>query len=310
MATITAPNGSAQASTQESQIVTSTSVDSVLRELVDARTRQVAAEHARRTEQLQQMETRGKRRHAAMLDGLDKSTRELFLKIQAQEAEQAGEARSRMAGVRERLAEAEVLALPRERRPTFTSPRVVATLFPYYGSVYTNGTVFWQGYNPGDLKLWDDASGGGSGIFGTGAGETTFYADWWFYFNTPESRWYSYTMNMPLDGYYIAHADDGFWTSKEARLSMDLRAAGYQYGYKASTQVNMLYEDGQNIDINNRYDNTYTMYYGDLLGGPDIAYLHLTLSLYVYARGDGSFAELNFNDGTANYIGVPWVVVS
>jgi hypothetical protein len=29
----------------------------------------------------------------------------------------------------------------------------------------------------------------------------------------------------------------------------------------------------------------------------------------VYARGGGSTAQLNFSDGSANYIGIPWVYV-
>jgi hypothetical protein len=67
--------------------------------------------------------------------------------------------------------------------------------------------------------------------------------------------------------------------------------------------------DAQNININNRYDNAPVMYYSDILGA-DTAYLRVTQSLYGYARGDGSFAELNFSDGNANYLGTPTVYVS
>jgi hypothetical protein len=51
------------------------------------------------------------------------------------------------------------------------------------------------------------------------------------------------------------------------------------------------------------------MYYADLLGKNDQALLRVSARLYVYARGGGSYSELNFSDGNANYIGVPWVYI-
>ena len=65
---------------------------------------------------------------------------------------------------------------------------------------------------------------------------------------------------------------------------------------------------GQNLNVNDRFDGWRTMYYADLLGA-DWAYLRVTASYYVYARGGGSGAQLNFADGNANFMGVPWVYV-
>ena len=67
--------------------------------------------------------------------------------------------------------------------------------------------------------------------------------------------------------------------------------------------------DSQNINVNDRFDGWRTMYYGDLLG-KDRAYLRVTSSFHVYARGGGSTAQLNFSDGNANYIGMPWVHIA
>jgi hypothetical protein len=36
----------------------------------------------------------------------------------------------------------------------------------------------------------------------------------------------------------------------------------------------------------------------------------VTAAFYVYARGGGSTAQLNFSSGNANYIGVPWVYIN
>jgi hypothetical protein len=132
--------------------------------------------------------------------------------------------------------------------------------------------------------------------------------DWWFSYIPRENRNYSQTIYVPFHGFYIVRADDGFWDSKEAHARIDLSAVGYQYNYKATGSTNVLDIDSQNIDVNDRFDGWRTMYYSDLLGA-DRAYLRVTASFYVYARGGGSTAQLNFIDGDANYLGVPWVYV-
>ena len=185
-----------------------------------------------------------------------------------------------------------------------------ASLQPYYVRLYnSNGAVYYSGYNPGAVDLWDDAQGAGNGWFGSGAASIDVLADWWYYFRPDADRSYSYTVSCPLHGFFICYADDGFWDSKQAHVRLDLSAMGYQYNAKPTTTVNIFDYDGQNINLNSRYDNAPIFYYSDLLGA-DIAYLRVTESLYGYARGDGSHAELNFSDGGANYLGPPTVYVN
>ncbi|MFD2934266.1 hypothetical protein [Spirosoma flavum] len=180
---------------------------------------------------------------------------------------------------------------------------------PYYATLHgSNGAVYWQGYNPGNFDLSDSANGSGSGLFGSGSASFTVYLDWWFTFKAPENRNYAHTIQVPFHGYYIIKADDGFWDSKEAKARIDLSAVGYQYNYKATGSSNVFDMGSQNINVNDRFDGYRTMYYSDLLGA-DQAYLRVTASFYVYARGGGSTAQLNFSDGNANYIGVPWVYI-
>jgi len=189
------------------------------------------------------------------------------------------------------------------------APGSLGWFTPYYGTLHgSDGTVYWQGYNPGNIDLSDHANGAGSGIFGTGAGSFTVYMDWWFTYNAPADRNYGHTIWVPFHGFYILYSDDGFWDSKEAHARIDLSAVGYQYNYKATGSTNVFDLDSQNINVNDRFDGWRTMYYSDLLGA-DRAYLRVSASFYVYARGGGSTAQLNFSDGNANYMGVPWVYV-
>lgn len=91
-------------------------------------------------------------------------------------------------------------------------------------------------------------------------------------------------------------------------MRINLSAVGYQYNYKVTSSTNVLDLHSQNINVNDRFDGWRTMSYSDLLGA-DRAYLRVSASFYVYARGGGSTAQLNFSTGNANYIGVPWVEI-
>src|SRR5262249_33913623 len=114
-----------------------------------------------------------------------------------------------------------------DTHPGFNRPKLAITAFaaawvtPYYATLHgSDGTIYWQGYNPGTFTLWDSASGAGLGLFGTGAASFTMLLDWWFVFNTDASRFYSQNIYVPYDGYYIDHADQGWFTSKEAKVSI------------------------------------------------------------------------------------------
>ena len=89
------------------------------------------------------------------------------------------------------------------------------------------------------------------------------------------------TIWVPFHKFYILYSDDGFWDSKEAHARIDLSAVGYQYNYKATGGTNVFEMGSQNINVN---DGWRTMYYSDLLGS-DRAYLRVTASFYVCARG-------------------------
>jgi hypothetical protein len=287
--------------------------DAVLQELLAARDHEVSeramARQARERDISARAEVNSERAMSALGD-IAKTIR----KLDSEYADHgAKETRKLVAEAKSRLAKAgDVKGVLRtvDREMVVTGASLYASLQPYYVRLYnSSGAVYYSGYNPGAVDLWDSAEGSGNGWFGSGASSIDVLADWWFYFNANADRAYSYTISCPMHGFFICYADDGFWDSKEAHVRLDLSAMGYQYNAKPTTSVNVFDYDAQNININNRYDNAPVMYYSDILGA-DTAYLRVTQSLYGYARGDGSFAELNFSDGNANYLGTPTVYVS
>jgi hypothetical protein len=289
--------------------------DSILEQLVTARREQVVRLQKSQADQLTDLQTRGQAQIAELKKTLPKEFVTVLDSLDRTHDKATTAAKSQVEKARAELSssvpapEDETAVHPGLAGGHLVAPSSLGWFTPYYGVLHwSDGTVSWQGYNPGNFDLWDSATGGGNGWFGTGAGSFTGYLDWWFTYNAPQDRNYGHTIWVPFHGFYILYSDDGFWDSKEAHARIDLSAVGYQYNYKGTGSTNVFDLDSQNINVNDRFDGWRTMYYSDLLGA-DRAYLRVTASFYVYARGGGSTAELNFSDGNANYMGVPWVYV-
>jgi hypothetical protein len=289
--------------------------DDTLKQLVAARREEVVRLQKAQVDQLKDLETRGQARMASLKETLPGNLVSVLDSQDKQHEEASAATAAHVERVKAKLAdmatspENETAIHPGLAAGQLVAPSSLGWFTPYYGTLHgSDGAVYWQGYNPGNIDLSVYANGSGSGIFGTGAASFTVYMDWWFTYRAPVNRNYGHTIWVPYHGFYILYSDDGFWDSKEAHARMDLSAVGYQYNYKATGSTNVFDLDSQNINVNDRFDGWRTMYYSDLLGA-DQAYLRVTASFYVYARGGGSTAQLNFADGNANYMGIPWVYI-
>ena len=287
--------------------------DDILKQLVTARREEVVRLQKSQAENLKELETRGHARIAALHKTLPKDIVATLGSLDKVHDEASASTKTHGDRIKAKLAalrpspENETAVHPGLAGGHLVAPSSLGWFTPYYGTLHgSDGTVYWQGYNPGNIDFSDSANGSGSGLFGTGGASFTGYMDWWFTYRAPENRSYSHTIWVPFHGFYILNADDGFWDSKEIHARIDMSAVGYQYNYKPTSVTNVFDWDSQNINVNDRFDGWRTMYYSDLLGA-DQAYIRVTASFYVYARGGGSTAQLNFSDGNANFIGVPWV---
>lgn len=286
--------------------------DVVFERLVAARREQVVALQKAQSKELADLETRGQSRLASLKKTLPKELAAYLTKQEEAESQVTAAALKDSETAAARLAEAEASESTALQLVLGNGPAAAAVgwLSPYYGTLHgSDGSVYWQGYNPGNIDASCYANGAGSGIFGTGVGSFTVYMDWWFTFNAPENRNYAQTVYVPFNGFYIVRADDGWFDSKQANVDISLSATGYQYNYKPTGNANVLSVGNDNINVNDRFDGWRTMYYSDLLGA-DRAYLLVSAKLSVYARGGGSTAQLDFASGNANYLGVPLVYVS
>lgn len=289
--------------------------DEKLQQLVGARRDEVLRLQKSEALQLQDLERRGDARVKEMRDGLPAELVAFMDKQSKAQDDASTESQREVEGIKNQLiatpvaAEAETALHPGLAGNQLVSASALGWFSPYYGVLHwSDGTVVWEGYNPGNIDLWDWAEGAGTGNSGTGAASRTLIMDWWFTYNPTTSGYYNHSISVPYHGFYIVRAFDDWFTSKEAQARIDLSAVGYQNGYKATSSVNIFNLRGTNINANARFDGSRSMIYTDMLAA-GTAYLRVSSSFYVYARGSGSHAQLNFNDGAANYIGVPWVYV-
>jgi hypothetical protein len=143
----------------------------------------------------------------------------------------------------------------------------------------------------------------GSGWWGSS--DIAVYNDFWFYFYPAANRYYSVVPHSVLHGFYMLYADDAWWNSKNSTVRLDVRVSAYQYNWKPETWYSVINHGGDNINYSSRLDTDRHFYYSFLAGAGDLTWILVTNRLYAYARGDGSYAEINFASGAANYITVP-----
>ncbi len=165
-------------------------------------------------------------------------------------------------------------------------------------------------YSGGACKnQYNWAKGGGSGLFGSGVGKIQTWVDFGFWFKPSTSKFYSINPLFRFRGFVIVKSNDGFFTSKYARVKGTAWTNVYQYNWKGWNNVTVYDNGGGNINLNTRRDIDRRTYNSYLLGGGDWAYVKCTIGLYAYARGGGSYAKNDFSTGGANYLCVPSVYV-
>jgi len=163
----------------------------------------------------------------------------------------------------------------------------------------TSGWVFTDA---GNLKIEADDTGSGTGWWAT-AGPPPVPHDVIFTFIPAETTTYDLTAIFAFHGFYVLVADDGFFTHKSAEVSLDFAMNVNQYidlGWK--TFPRPIDASGDNINEFESYDRTLFFDYSAPLRAGDPVVVTARITLDAAAAGSGSHAEINFQDGTANYI--------
>lgn len=165
-------------------------------------------------------------------------------------------------------------------------------------------------YNYVEHNPWAWAQGSGSGLFGTGVGQTSVEVDFWYYFVPTAARFYGINPYTTYRGFYIVKSDDSWYDSHYARAVVSSHVNVYQYNWKGFNSVNELDVGGDNINVNQRFDTLRNHYYSALLGANDGAWILNRVKLWVYARGGSAYSKLDFGTGSGNYITARYLYIS
>src|SRR5258705_784489 len=203
--------------------------DDVLRQLVTARREEVVKLQRSEAERLNDLETRGQARILDLKKSLPSDIVSAFDSLDGMHSEAEQATKSNIERVKTKLMSSKVAPENETAlHPGVAGGHLAASsglgwFTPYYGTLHgSDGSVYWQGYNPGNIDLSDSANGVGTGLFGSGSASFTVYMDWWFSYKAPQNRNYGHTIWVPFHGFYILYADDGFWDSKETHARIDL----------------------------------------------------------------------------------------
>ncbi len=176
---------------------------------------------------------------------------------------------------------------------------VFAPPFPPPPPEVTSGWIFTDS---GNLKISADDRGSGTGWWAV-AGPPPVPHDVVFTFIPAETTTYDMTAIFAFHGFYVLVADDGFFTHKYAEVSMDVSMNANQYvdlGWQSMPRP--IDASGDNINEFESYDQTKFFDFSAPLRAGDPVVVTARITLNAVASGSGSHAEINFSDGTANYI--------
>lgn len=167
-------------------------------------------------------------------------------------------------------------------------------------------TMDWVGSTTCQKKyVW--ARGGGWGCTG-GRASIGRSVDWWYAFRPRTTKFYAIQPRVTYNGFYIVKANDKWYNCKYAKATIDIKVNVHQYNWKGESKWNVLNVADGNISVNRRFDTTRRVNYSALLGRNDLVWVRVRTSLYAYAKGSGSYAELNFNAGSNRMCGPPLYV--
>ncbi len=107
---------------------------------------------------------------------------------------------------------------------------------------------------------------------------------------------------IDFHGFFILYADDQAWNSREASIKLKVSISAAQYFPGPENTQTVLDVGDDNINTSQLFDDHAGLIYLMQFKQGDPVTVTIKISMEAYAHGDDSYAELNFQDGVANFI--------
>jgi hypothetical protein len=135
-------------------------------------------------------------------------------------------------------------------------------------------------------------------------------AKWWYTWTPPEDGLYSFWVIAAYSGFFIIRANDKWYNCKYAKAHAFVDVNVHQYFWRGRHERTIVDRRGSNIQDSSLVSGSVHFLFNESLNGGDEMKIRITITLDTYARGSGSYAELNFSDGEANFLRAPAVFIS
>jgi hypothetical protein len=124
-----------------------------------------------------------------------------------------------------------------------------------------------------------------------------------FTFIPAETGSYEMTAVLAFHGFYVLRSDDSWWNCRDAGVRLTVQSNVHQnsdIGWKDFPTLLDVEKD--NTEEVTNFDRTFFLDYTAQLRGGEPVIVTAKGVVQAYAHGAGAYAELNFADGSANYI--------
>jgi hypothetical protein len=135
-------------------------------------------------------------------------------------------------------------------------------------------------------------------------------AKWWYTWTPPEDGLYSFWVIAAYSGFFIIRANDKWYNCKYAKAHAFVDVNVHQYFWRGRHERTIIDRRGSNIQDTSLVSGSVHFMFNESLNGGDEMKIRVTVTLDTYAQGSGSYAELNFSEGEANFLKAPFVFIS
>jgi hypothetical protein len=189
----------------------------------------------------------------------------------------------------------------------FAVPPYAATLLAPEGTSLEGnpgerGNPWLVTFSPDRIRIKAGPSeGAGSGCW-SGTSQAVS-ARIWFTFVPSDIAWYKLRAQISLYGFYVLISGDTFWTCKNAKVSVSVGIAAFQYVWHGRQDRSLLDLEVDNLNGFSFFDSHPTLEnYSAPLRAQDRVWVLVDVTINASAKGSGTYAEMNFADGQHNYI--------
>ena len=205
-----------------------------------------------------------------------------------------------------KLAIASGLAIPGRRVvPLYAATLLATDVSSLEGNPGEQGNPWVFPSNPGQVKIKVSQSGEGWGCdWGGPHYPHSAQVVFWYTFTPDVTDVWVLLPQVNLYGFYIMFSDDNIFTCKQSAVDIYVSVSAFQYFWYPDKWHVQLQRAEDNVNLNSLItSNLLYQLESDVelrAGDPVIVKVGVTISCE--AQGGGSYSELNFSDGTGNYI--------